>query len=170
MLIPLSLLEHCIDSAWLSVSYWFFYCVLVPVRLLLVPLRTALFTTLVSPSLLLGYRPTHSCTVWVVYCWDACQITVLCSFSGASSPSMYSLAQIINWDLIFLNVVPCSGFVSTSAHITPTGQSTILTSSLSTLSLIIKNFALICLVFLGLENFQLVSNICALKLSWCTSE
>ena len=38
------------------------------------------------------------------------------------------MAQFINWALIFLNSAPCSGFVSTSAHITPAGQSTILTS------------------------------------------
>ena len=63
------------------------------------------------------------------------------------------MAQFINWVLIFMNSVPGSGFVSTSAHITTTGKSTILTSLMSTLSLIKKNFFLMCLVFFELENF-----------------
>ena len=58
MLIPSSLLKHFIVFACLSVFRQFFYCVLIPVRLLLVPHKTALFTTLAISSLLLGYRPT----------------------------------------------------------------------------------------------------------------
>ena len=76
-----------------------------------VPRRTALFMTLLVPSLLLGYRPTHSCTVWIVSCWNAWSISVLRFFVGVSSPYMYSMAQFINWALIFMNAVPCSGFV-----------------------------------------------------------
>ena len=169
MLIPTLLLEHFIVFACLSVFRWLFYCVLVPIRLLSIPRRTPLFTTLLVPSLLLGYWPTYSCTVWIASWWYALSISVLRFFVGDYSPSMYSRAQFINWALIFLNCVPCSGFVSTSAHINPAGHSTILTSSLSTLSLIKKNFAWMCLVFLELENFPLVSSICALTLSCCIS-
>ena len=164
MLIPTSLLENFIVFACLSVFRRFFYCVLIPVCLPSIPRRIPLFTTLLVPSLLLGYRQTHSCNVWIAYCWDAWSINVLCYFVGYSSPSMYSMAQFINWALIFLNSVPCSGFVSTSAHIIPAGQSTILTSLLSNLSLINKNSSLLCLVFLE-HKFPLVSSICTLKLS-----
>ena len=58
MLIPSSLLEHFIVFACLSVFRRFFYCVLIPVRLLLVPRKTVLFITLLLPSFLPGYRPT----------------------------------------------------------------------------------------------------------------
>ena len=58
MLIPSLLLEHFIVFACPPVFCHFFYCVLVTVRLPSVPCRTALFTTLLVPSLLLGYHPT----------------------------------------------------------------------------------------------------------------
>ena len=59
MFIPLSLLEKFILLACLSIFCRFLYCVLIPVRLPSVPCRTALFPTLVVPSLLLGYHPTE---------------------------------------------------------------------------------------------------------------
>ena len=169
MLIPTSLLEHFIVFACLSVFRWFFYFVLIPVRLLWIPRRIPLFTTLLVPSLLPGYHQTHSCTVWIASFWHAWSISVLRFFVIDSSPSMYSMAQFINWALIFLNYVPCSGFVSTSTQITSAGKSTIVTSSLSTLSLIKKKLALTWLFFIELKAFRLVSSICALKLSWCIS-
>ena len=58
MLIPTSLLEHFIVFACLSVFRRFFYCVLIPVRILSIPRIIPLFTTLLVPSLLLVYRPT----------------------------------------------------------------------------------------------------------------
>ena len=154
MLITTSLLKHFIVFACLSVFRRFFYCVLIPVRLPSIPCIIPLLKTFLVSILILGYRPTHSCTVWIAYFWDAWSINILCFFVGYSSPSMYSMAQFINWALIFLNSVPCSGFVSTSAYITPAGQSTILTSSLPTLYLIKKNFALICLVYFSWRIFR----------------
>ena len=60
MLNPTSLFEHFIVFACLSIFCRFFYCVLVPVRLPSIPHRTPLSTTLLVPSLLLGYRSTCS--------------------------------------------------------------------------------------------------------------
>ena len=154
---------------FLSVFRWFFYCVLIPVRLPSIPCIILLLTNFLVPSLIVGYLPTHSCTVWIASCWDVWSISVLSFFVEDYSSSIYSMAQFINWELIFLNSVPCSGFVSTSTHITPAGKSTTLTSLLSTLSLINNNSALMYLVFLELENFPLVYSICALTLSWCIS-
>ena len=62
MLITTLLLEHFIVFACLSVFRQLFYCVLIPVRLPSIPRRTPLFTTLLVPSLLLGYRPTEATT------------------------------------------------------------------------------------------------------------
>ena len=149
MLNPTSLLEHFIVFVFLSVfsqfftifvllSFFrrFFYCALIPVRLLSILRIILLLTSFLVPSLIARYHPTHSCTVWIASCWDSWSISVLRLFVVYSSSSLYSMAQFINWALIFLNSVPCSGFVSTSTHITPAGQSKILTSSLLTLSLI----------------------------------
>ena len=58
MLIPILLLKHFIVFACLSVFCRFFYCVFIPVRLLLIPHIIPLFTTLLVPSLILRYRPT----------------------------------------------------------------------------------------------------------------
>ena len=60
MLIPTSLFEHFIVFACLSIFLRFFYGVLISVRLLLIPRRTPLFTTLLVPSLILGYCRTVS--------------------------------------------------------------------------------------------------------------
>ena len=118
-----------------------FHRVLIPVRLPSIPRMILLLTTVLVPSLIVGYRPTHSYTVWITSCWDVWLISVLRFFFGDSSLSIHSMEQFINWALIFLKSIPCSGFVITFAQITPAGQSSILTSSLSTLSLIKKNFA-----------------------------
>ena len=110
---------------FLSVFRWIFYCVLIPVRLPSIPRIILLLTSFLVPSLIVGYRPTHSYTVWIASCWEVWSIGVLRFFVVDSSWSLYSMAQFVNWALIFLNSVPCNGFVSASAHITPVGQSTI---------------------------------------------
>ena len=76
MLIPTSLLEHFIVFACLSVFRRFFYCVLIPVRFPSIPRIIPLFTNLLVPSLILGYRPTipinpfanFSILVFLKYC------------------------------------------------------------------------------------------------------
>ena len=136
MLNPTSLLENFIMFVflsvfrqffnvflYLSVFHWLFYCVLIRVRLPSIPRIILLLTSFLVPILIVGYRPTHSCTVWIASCWDVWSISVLCFFVVDSSSSLYSMAQFINWALIFLNYVPCSVFFSTSAHNTPAGQS-----------------------------------------------
>ena len=56
-----------------------------------------------------------------------------------------------------------------SAHITSVGQSFTLISPKSTLSLMKKNFALICFIFFELENRPLTYKSWALTLSWWSS-
>ena len=60
MLIPTSLLEKFIVFACLFVFRRLFYCVLIPVCLPSIPRRIPLFTTLLVPSLILGYCQTVS--------------------------------------------------------------------------------------------------------------
>jgi hypothetical protein len=88
----------------------------------------------------LGHSPGH----WI---W-------LASWRLVYLITMYSTCFIFFFFVLYITIhelgwhlkaLPCSGFVNTLAHISLVGQCTTLISLLSTLSLMKKNFALICL-------------------------
>jgi hypothetical protein len=75
-----------------------------------------------------------------------------CSVQAPSCPLHSSFLQFISFARISLNAAPCNGFVCMLAHISSAGQYFTLVSPPSILSLIKKNFALMCFVLFPLKN------------------